>query len=261
MGVRDTVSDAALLMELNRKPLWISVFVQATNFWNRVQKRPGEDIVKIAMQEGCALAAGQRSKYSSWTKDLSRCLQKTMGVDLVPGSIYYQDEVSKGAHELWLTRCDVVCDGKVRDISDRDRKSFRLITFKSWFRVDVEVEQQFWYHLDRPDLIRVMAQFRLGCHWLDCVNDKLRMVPRSGRICHCCNMNDREDEVHLTKCPLYNNLRVRYRVHCDDLDAEDCIRKMMTVAVGDDASDHWYRVAHFLKSAKKCRNDFILDRL
>jgi hypothetical protein len=56
LGVRRSVPDVALMLELNRVPLWIDILRQAVRFWNRIQGRADDDIVKMAMHESHQLA-------------------------------------------------------------------------------------------------------------------------------------------------------------------------------------------------------------
>ena len=68
--------------------------------------------------------------------------------------------------------------------------------------------------LNRRNQVRIIAQFRMGSHWLN--SEKMRLVngvhqPRSTRLCQLCCFNKPEDEMHIFECPFYNDIRLRYQ--------------------------------------------------
>ena len=54
------------------------------------------------------------------------------------------------------------------------------------------------------------SKVRMGVHWLNA--DRLWYLPRSQRVCKCCRLLVREDELHLLECPGYEDLRRRYEI-------------------------------------------------
>ena len=60
-----------------------------------------------------------------------------------------------------------------------------------------------------------MAQFRLGAHSLNIEAQRWgdQRMPRSMRICKCCNLGVREDELHFLYCPFYFDIRCDYNIH------------------------------------------------
>ena len=97
----------------------------------------------------------------------------------------------------------------VRAAPEGFSRGFKLYTYAAWFAPDAWVQGESWTrHLTRRDHIRVMAQFRLGSHWLRVQQGRFTRTPRSQRCCsHCTGCV--EDEAHLLHCPQNADLRAR----------------------------------------------------
>jgi hypothetical protein len=99
-----------------------------------------------------------------------------------------------------------------------------------------------------------MAQFRLGVHHLNIETLRwgVNRTPRSQRICKCCNLGVREDELHLMFCPYYFDIRCDFDIH------------MPISAISDDSSmrhvmNHtpWPKLASFLIACFDKRKKFL----
>lgn len=173
------------------------------------------------------------------------------------------------ARALHLARLgDVHGVESVRKVPDHMSKDFKSITYLSWFASDVETKGKFWYHLNRADFIRVVAQYRLGNSWLEIESGRYRRVPRSQRVCPCSTCvgaNRREDEAHLLVCPLYEQLREKYGfcltgIRDDDEDRWAEMRMHEFMCVPDDARRYWGRVAGFLLESKRLREGDLMHQ-
>ena len=132
--------------------------------------------------------------------------------------------------------------------------------------------RSFAFHLYRRDQVRVIAQFRMGCHWLN--SEQQRMVDgkpllRSCRLCPCCGHKQREDEMHVFECPYYNDIRLRFKSLFSYFEAlyqgyEDSDLTVWNIAFRNDSHMHmmmngsgcgtfWNMMADFLLSCKKHR--------
>ena len=90
----------------------------------------------------------------------------------------------------------------VRAIGDAERDGFRLYAYSKWFMHDMwQVGKSFISHLFDQERVRVVARVRMGVHWLNA--DRVKALPRSRRVCKCCRLHVREDELHLLECPGY----------------------------------------------------------
>ena len=84
-----------------------------------------------------------------------------------------------------------------------------------WFAAEPNVKKQykFTFALHRFEHINIVAKFRMGCHWL---KSEERMVdgifvPRSKRLCTLCDLQKREDEMHIFECPFYNDITLEFQ--------------------------------------------------
>jgi hypothetical protein len=257
LGVRKNTSELVLMMELMRRPLWIDILLQVVRFWNRIMGRDDGDLVKAALCEGYDLALQDQARCSSWVKDLMRCLDR-LGVHLRVRDCISVKEVEDKAYHMWLSRFGVLDSGlAVRDIPERDRRNFKVLTYLRWFATDDPVYERFWFHLHRADMVKVVAQYRMGSHWLDIETGRLNGIPRYQRVCRCCG-SEREDEAHLLVCPVYEELRIDYNVVGEDDDSVES-RMVHFMTPHEDVGAYWYRTAGFLLQAKRARDVFITE--
>jgi hypothetical protein len=155
----------------------------------------------------------------------------------------------------------------VHSLPDNYRTGFRLFTYFSWFATDYDNKHDtFWYHLNRFDQIQAVAQFRMGVHWLGIETGRHVHTIRSNRICLCCALHVREDEVHLLLCPLYEAVRTKYQClfHINNVDILSDLNAagvydsamlsiMNPTDVARDVRRHWHDLANFLLECKNVR--------
>ena len=129
-------------------------------------------------------------------------------------------------------------------------KGFKLYTYQSWFEYDEWIRKETWaFHLHTHDRIRVMAQFRLGSHWLAIQQARFARIPRQRRCCPFCPRKI-EDELHLLECPSYAELREKYDIDTwhhsmSDVRIKACFNKT-------EARD-WNNLAMFLAECRSLR--------
>jgi hypothetical protein len=205
-----------------------------------------------------------------WCANLRKCMQK-LDIQLNAGQDIDERMVMDRAQAMWVSRLGSMTRVEsVRSIPDSVSKDFKAITYFSWFAAEMGPDRKFWFHLNRADLIKTVARYRMGNSWLEIESGRYQRVPRSLRVCPCSTCIGalrREDEAHLMVCPLYEGLREKYMFNFgvanegdngddDEYDAdtfaEDCIREFMNVP--DDAKRYWGRVAGFLLSSKRIRD-------
>ena len=129
--------------------------------------------------------------------------------------------ILSSARDQWLSKIsrDLPCTAlSVRAVPDSERAGFKLFTFSKWFQVKSNVKETFWYNLSRPNLIFAVARYRMGSHWLSVETGRFEkpVVLRSKRLCKCCNIGCREDELHMIYCPFYTDLRYHYNLTFHD---------------------------------------------
>ena len=207
-----------LRKEAGRIPLSLKVYSSSIRFWNKICARPS----------GCILRSilSQDIKYvpHGWTWSLHNMVQHMTGRVVITG-----------CEDDWLTRIpikdvmDAICarweayeatrtedtmrqagDGNclVRQIPDRARDGFKTFKYKLWFLSNWDTHDLPMYHVQDVYDIRTLARFRCGMHWLK--TEKNRDLPRSERLCDCCRLQDREDELHVFMCEAYSELRTEF---------------------------------------------------
>jgi hypothetical protein len=213
-----------------------------------------------------------------WAGQLACCLRR-YDCDLLTHGVAPVDvtAIMASARDEWWTKAmevmPAISDGSqsvVRAQPDNVRGGFKLLTYFNWFaNGDGDISKRFWCHLTDKLQIQAVAQFRLGSHWLnvECERFSRPFVPRSQRVCKCCSMSSREDEIHLVlQCQLYDDLRSQFMEHFgeftfshDDRQADDAIMNMVmnTPRGCADISGFWRSMAVFLVKCKACRSDVL----
>ena len=213
LGVRMCVPDFVVMSELRRVPLALAMVKASLRFWNRVQALPSDDLMHLALTESIELA--DRGVTSCWAAQLVKCLRR-YGVEVGTNGQWDVDECLEVLTKAWVLSIVKIEGGdrQIRSIPDEERDGFKVRTYCKWFcDLDCDVESTFWYCLHRPQQIRDVACLRLGSHNLN-IDIQRRVkgcdVKRSGRLCVCCDTQEREDEMHMLHCSLYQEYRDRF---------------------------------------------------
>jgi hypothetical protein len=210
MGVRSSVSGAALLLECERAPVMHSWVSQAAGWWNRVMQRPDTDLVKVCLGESVARA--NKTWGAAW-RQLMECLGGDLFEAVVAGGKVSVPTVRARLFDKW---CAHVCADasplavSVRSVPDAQTDGFRLLTYLKWFYTKHSKGEGFIYHVNRQQQVQALARFRLGSHGLRIVMGRRLggvRVPRQARVCPCCVTLEREDELHVLQCPAYWDIR------------------------------------------------------
>ena len=114
------------------------------------------------------------------------------------------------------------------------------------------------FHLHQHDRIRVMAQFRLGSHWLEIERGRLTRprTTRGQRHCQWCSGTGKlEDEAHLLECPHYIELRARllpeWESGWDGAVADEAVKR----AFASSTAEGWNKLAEFLVQCRHLKMD------
>jgi hypothetical protein len=266
LGVCNSTTTAVIMDELGRQPMCLAWLKLVLKFWNKIVMRDEGDLARMAMQESLAMQT-----TGSWAVCLKTalcnlgCSVQIDSLDPVDVDMCIAEAYTKW-HEAGA--CDEL--NQVRGIPDNQRLDFKLIKYKKWFAPEAghDAKKCFTYHLYRRNQVQVIAQFRMSAHWLNCEHMRVaadgRSLPRSRRICPCCNHQAREDEMHVLECPCYSDIRLRYRslfhrnhgltvwsLHIRN-DARMC--ELMN---GDGSYRFWNQLANFLLACKKRRTQFV----
>ena len=255
LGVRSSIPDVALMYELDRSPLFARMLKQVMGFWNRIQHRKDDDLVKIALHDNWHMAS--HGLANCWVANLDRFMS-TFDINILTDMsfLFDIDEVMTTIVERWWAdhaAPNVGC--MVRNIPDNERKGFRTLTYFKWFAADSSNDRfsTFWYNLNRFSQIQIVARFRLGSHDLE-IDKGRRAKPcirRSERKCKLCNLDAREDELHVMHCPVYFEFRAQFpRIFVNGWwtrGSEDCAMRRLMNAEACHPKLFWHDMAAFLK--------------
>ena len=274
LGVCKTTPVSVMMRDLHRYPLavhWLSMIV---GFWNRAVRRPADDYLHIAMRENVELAENTTYNYRDrqrlWAYHFIRCMAglgcewrgeggtlKSLNIEEV-----VKAAVTKWHKHEWAAVEAVAQDtdwarssgGRVVHAAPQALSGFKQLVYQQWFAEDAQDsdEQLKWvrytFTLKTFSLIRIMAQYRLGSHWLGVQQGRFRGVPRAERVCPRCR-DAVEDELHLFSCPLYSRLREKYGITGPTSDTDSDIRSYMNTIEKGFSS----RLAKFLLACRELR--------
>lgn len=273
LGVCKSTPDAAMYRELNRQPFCVHWIRMATQLWNKALKRDAHDFLRLAVEadvELCRSTERVADKRRLWAFHLTTCWD-ALGIEwhdavgnlrcVDPNTVAssmlsrwrrweWKDIEDMGQHS-WAQQAAVV-----RGAPESFSKGFKLLTYMQWFASEPWTRYEHWsYHLDRADHIRVMAQFRLGSHWLNIQQGRCRKpkLPRGRRVCPSC-ASKVEDELHILECPLYDSIRARSGIDwqgCGSDTADDMVKQ----AFHFNTKTEWIKFADMLMRCRHLRTD------
>ena len=273
VGVCTSTASNIIMEELDRVPLCFDWLKQALRFWNKTVDKDVNDLCRMALEESFNANTG-------WVHDLRKALMQ-LGSSVHLNSIETIDveDILSEVTEAWRFKYPNNTNA-VRDIPDECRAGFKRIRYQKWFapvRIDNNKVMPFTYALHRRDQVRIVAQFRMGSHWLN--SERMRLVngiyhPRSLRHCQLCELNKLEDERHIFECPFYNNIRLRFQnlftstfsnIYEDNnlvvWNVDICDMSFKSFMNGNNTKRFWRDLANYLLSCRKTREEALNDLL
>ena len=218
LGVRKSVPDLVLMTEMRREPLIMCVVKQLLQFWNNIQARKNDDLVKLSLQESCGERVGWAKHLNTFLKRygvsiLDRGDQTQIDVNSVLNSVRakWQSQLCAG-YSPYVQCVDgqFQCETSVRSVHQEESVGFKTITYLRWFAdTNSDLQNTFVYNLHRKVQIKNVACFRLGSHWLNVEMQRYmpNRVSRCQRLCPLCGEDGPiEDEMHILSCPLYERI-------------------------------------------------------
>ena len=265
VGVCTSTASNIVMEELDRLPLCFDWLKQALRFWNKTVDKDLSDLSRMALEESFNANTG-------WVHDLRKALMK-LGSSVLLNSFeaVNVENILSEITESWSFKYPSITNS-VRDIPDTCRAGFKRIRYHKWFApvsIDNKKAMPFTYALHRRNQIRIIAQFRMGSHWLN--SERMRLVngiyqPRSMRHCQLCEFNKTEDEMHIFECPFYNNIRLRFQnlftniyrnIHEDTnmvvWNVDLCDTSFKSFINGDNTTCFWGELANYLIACRRAR--------
>lgn len=274
LGTCRTTAIAPMMHETRRRPVVHAWCTGMIRFWNRLVRRPVSDIARMALVENVNMAQpalGRNSKARFWATGILKAI-KAIDPDQLDVACACQHlntaRISAKLHDKWheagwkklssmRNAPPESCHNRVRACPDNVREGFKLLKYVAWFhshKSAMDKGQGFVYHVNNMKHAAALARFRLGSACLN--TETLRAgLPRSERHCMLCDMQVREDELHVFECPAYADLRTEFEDVVSTIDStsatmDDDMRVMMNK--GNDAHA-WQRLAMFIYRVMKFR--------
>ena len=268
LDVCKSTPTAAMYKDLNRAPVPIFWLRMGAKLWNRALSRPQGDLLHTAVLENARMAQDPSltpaARRRLWSSGFMRCMDE-LGIPWKDAQGAMQQihlpDLEHRAHERWqqhewghiedLGGAWALDPCAVRAAPEGFSRGFKLYTYANWFAPESWVRGESWTrHLTRRDHVRVMAQFRMGSHWLQVQQGRFTRTPRPLRCCiHCAGCV--EDEAHVLQCPRYADLRLRYRVPTIAAPTDASVRRAFTHKTEHD----WNTFAEFLVQCRLRRID------
>jgi hypothetical protein len=158
----------------------------------------------------------------------------------------------------------------VRACPNDVRNGFKSFKYRKWFQRSEDDLLPITSYLQDVDDIRVMARFRCGMHWLATEKQRSNEAGRSGRICGCCNRNEREDELHVLFCDAYTHIRQHFhnvftsesykKLHDAYMNNNNMIDVHMNEFMNQDDVRFVTNFAGYLRRSIKVRDDLLATR-
>jgi hypothetical protein len=267
VGVCTSTASNIIMEELDRVPLCFDWLKQALRFWNKTIDKDSNDICRMALEESFITNIG-------WVHDLRNALIKLgSNADLSSLEMVDVEEIILEVTEKWSFKYPSNTNA-VRNIPDTCRAGFKRTRYQKWFAPINNSDKNLMHFtsaLHRRDHVRIIAQFRMGSHWLN--SEKMRLVngvhqPRSTRLCQLCGYSKPEDEMHVFECPFYNDIRLRFQdlfteiyrnIHEDTnllvWNVEFCDTEFKYFMNGNNTKVFWKHLANYLIICRRVREE------
>jgi hypothetical protein len=270
LGVCKATPIGPMMEELNREPLSCHWMKMAAKLWNKAVGRGPGDFLRLAMEENVQLA-GQgdlplAARKRLWAYHFTQGMQ-ALGVDWCEGDgtlkLLDVGTIAEAMKRRWQQheRKEVEAalregpaweaeEGAVRAAPTTFSAGFMKFKHEKWFGSGLERDETWVHHLQKAEHVRVVAQFRLGSHWLEVQQGKFKGVPRNERVCPHCKVV--EDEMHVLECPLYTQFRARSGLFTT-LGGESISDASMKEIMNGTTKQYWSKLAVFLMECRTAK--------
>ena len=274
LGVCKSTTTMAMYHDIGRYPVTMFWLRMAAQLWNRALARTGDDWLRVALDGNVCMArdvsvpiAQRRQLWSHHfifcMEELGLAWQSPQGVKLhidckclvqammTRWCAFEGRDMQRVLHQQpdWL---QAPCS--VRAAPDGFSKGYKHFVYDRWFAPDRWKRKECWaFHLHKREHIRVMAQFRMGSHWLEVQRGRCTRprVCRSSRCCHLCHSI--EDELHLFECPSYLEARVALGAELPHALSDNTIKALFNWSAGRD----WTKLAAFLVRCRQLKTNAV----
>ena len=196
LGVNRKSSNFAVLSELGRFPIYISIVKDLLNYYFRIENMPEDSLLYKALQTSKDLDDKNHNSWYSSVRHLCKI------IDLPSNFINF----SKYKFRKCLLNCLKVSYVKSWENAYSQNSQGKLRTycqFKTSF-----CKENYLNILKNFDLRKAITKFRISSHRLKIETGRYSKLEVHQRICDKCDLNKVEDELHfLIECPVYSKDR------------------------------------------------------
>ena len=226
LGVPKSTCLKMLYAEFGRLPLQHFWWQQCTNYIQRLHDMDDSRLCKLAFLAEC------RSGLGWWKGVVMRCT--TLGIQPpLPGSGFSPSNAAAMDQNMAV---EAIMNAKAES-----RKEQTYFSFKSVFQMEKYITEAKNKHLRR-----IVANFRVGSHWLKVQTGRYHKLEYHERTCDCCR-DAVDDEVHaIFVCPLHDHLRQSYADLFTHVEGHNLSAFLTQGAV--------HRIALFLTDCRALRN-------
>ena len=193
-------TNAAVLGDCGRYPLWIESARRCLKYWFKILKMPNNRYVLKCYN---MLKTMTNNCYGNWTNEVESMLSEN------------------GFRYVWLNQG--VDNEKLFLVNFANRLKDRYL--QEWYNTletsnKLSVYNNIKSCYEKAAYISILrvrkfrhcyAQFRTGVHNLEIEKGRYTNTPRNERLCKVCSLNQVEDELHFVLvCPAYSDLRLQY---------------------------------------------------
>ena len=200
--VHSRTTNAAVMGELGRFPVFIKIIGQQIKFWNRMHKDDHKNILlEAAAEESGQLCKAVKGTWLGLLKEYSNTLAGNI-LDHNGCTVLrigeFKDRIKENYQMYWLNQLN-------RQAGENGKMSlYRKIKNSFIFEPYLDIIQ-------KADSRRCLAEIRLSAHNLEIERGRYSKTPREQRLCKFCAEQGTsivEDELHfLLQCPLYKDKR------------------------------------------------------
>ena len=223
LGVPKQTCLKMLYAEFGRLPLQHFWWHQCAKYLQRLQAMESSRLCKQAFMAEC------RSGSGWWKAVVTKCTKLEVPPPH-PESEFDATSATNADHNAAVTAIMTADTGKLMQAT--------YFSFKTDFQMESYISQA-----KNKQLRRILASFRVGCHWLRVHTGRYEATTREQRICsheHCTVV---EDEVHaIFFCPAHASLRQKYADLFDHIQGHDLKAFLTQPAV--------HRLASFLTECR-----------
>ena len=203
IGVSKKSTNIAVISELGRFPLYITLIVSLLLFWHRAENAPDGSFLSSALKESVNLHDGGTFSWFSTIHGFCHKLNINIKYSKTLKVSKFKLQMKTALKANFLSYWH-----KVKDSYENTGK------LSTYFEIKQNFNFESYLNIKRTEYRHVIAKFRISAHRLKIETGRYERKIKDGksvflerheRLCVYCKENKIEDEFHfLIECPLYN---------------------------------------------------------